>query len=123
MNKFSGVLQELRKSRMLTQQELADLIGVSRSRLSMYELGQREPDLVTLEAIADFFNVDVDYLLGHTNKTTVLPQSSITPEEQTLLSRFRRLNRSGRMKVLEQIDDLSSLPKYTSRKSSASAAG
>lgn len=42
----------------------------------MYETGAREPDFETLEAIADFFNVDIDYLLGRTNKTTVLPESS-----------------------------------------------
>ena len=42
----------------------------------MYETGAREPDFETLETIADFFNVDIDYLLGRTNKTTVLPESS-----------------------------------------------
>ena len=38
----------------------------------MYENGSREPDYETLEAIADYFNVDIDYLLGRTNKTTRL---------------------------------------------------
>ena len=42
----------------------------------MYETGAREPDFETLEIIADFFNVDIDYLLGRTNQTTVLPESS-----------------------------------------------
>lgn len=123
MNKLSTMLQDLRKSRNLTQNELARQVGISRSRLSMYELGQREPDLLTLEALADFFNVDVDYLLGHTNKTTVLPQSSLTPDEQALLSRFRCLNSSGKAKILEQLDDLISLPKYTSKKLSLSDIG
>ncbi len=35
----------------------------------MYESGAREPDFETLELIADFFNVDIDYLLGETLKT------------------------------------------------------
>ena len=39
----------------------------------MYENGSREPDYETLEAIADYFNVDIDYLLGRTNKTTIIP--------------------------------------------------
>ena len=38
----------------------------------MYETGDREPDFETLELFADFFNVDVDYLLGRTEKTTRL---------------------------------------------------
>ena len=42
----------------------------------MYETGAREPDYETLEMIADFFNVDIDYLLGRTNKTTILPEST-----------------------------------------------
>jgi transcriptional regulator with XRE-family HTH domain len=41
----------------------------------MYEAGKREPDFETLEAIADFFNVDMDYLLGRTDKTTYIPGS------------------------------------------------
>lgn len=44
----------------------------------MYETGARQPDFETLEAIADFFNVDTDYLLGRTNKTTLLPESMST---------------------------------------------
>lgn len=120
---FASVLRELRNSRGLTQHELAKQTGILRSRISMYELGQREPDFAVLEQLADFFNVDVDYLLGRTNKTTVLPQSSLTAEEQELLIRFRKLNASGKAKVMEQIDDMIGLPKYTSRKSSVSAAG
>lgn len=123
MAMFASVLRELRKSRGLTQHELAHQTGILRSRISMYELGQREPDFVVLEQLADFFNVDMDYLLGRTNKTTVLPQSALTAEEQELLTRFRKLNSSGKVKVLEQIDDMIGLPKYTNRKSSASAAG
>ena len=42
----------------------------------MYETGKREPDYETLELIADFFNVDTDYLLGRTQKTTVIPENS-----------------------------------------------
>jgi repressor LexA len=42
----------------------------------MYENGSREPNFETLELIADFFNVDTDYLLGRTSKNTYIPQSS-----------------------------------------------
>lgn len=41
----------------------------------MYETGAREPDFETLEKIADFFNVDIDYLLGRTEKTALLPET------------------------------------------------
>lgn len=43
----------------------------------MYEKGAREPDFETLELIADYFNVDTDYLLGRTVKTTYIPSSAL----------------------------------------------
>ena len=48
----------------MSQAELADKLGVSKSTVGMYELGKREPDFETLEAIADLFNVDMNFLLG-----------------------------------------------------------
>lgn len=57
-------IRYLRKSENLTQQELAAIIGVAKSTISMYENDQREPDFETLEAIADYFNVDMNYLTG-----------------------------------------------------------
>ena len=64
MNKFGCVLKGLRTENKLTQQELADKLGISFSTISMYERGEREPGLEILEAIADYFNVDMNYLLG-----------------------------------------------------------
>ena len=76
MGNFSNIFKTLRQASGYTQQEFADKIGISRSTIGMYETGAREPDFETLETIADFFNVDIDYLLGRTNKTTILPESS-----------------------------------------------
>lgn len=66
MPAFGSILRELRKEQELTQQQLADNIGLSFSTISMYERGEREPDFETLETIADFFNVSMDYLHGLT---------------------------------------------------------
>lgn len=76
MGNFQNIFKQLRISSGLTQQEIADKLGISRSTIGMYETGAREPDYETLEMIADFFNVDIDYLLGRTNKTTILPEST-----------------------------------------------
>lgn len=48
----------------MSQQELAEKSGCSRSAIGMYETGKREPDLETLEIFADIFNVDMDFLTG-----------------------------------------------------------
>ncbi len=68
MSKFHLRFRELRNSRKMSQQELADSLGISKSSVNMYERGEREPGLDTLEAIADYFNVDMDYLMGKTSE-------------------------------------------------------
>ena len=64
MASFKEMLTYLRVRANLSQAELADKLGVAKSTISMYEVGKREPDFETLEAIADFFNVDMNFLLG-----------------------------------------------------------
>ena len=64
MASFKEMLKYLRVRDNLSQAELADKLGVAKSSISMYEVGKREPDFETLEAIADFFNVDMNFLLG-----------------------------------------------------------
>lgn len=76
MGNFQNVFKQLRLSSGLTQVEMAEKLGISRSTIGMYETGAREPDFETLEKIADFFNVDIDYLLGRTDKTTILPETA-----------------------------------------------
>ena len=76
MTTFKHVLKSLRTSHNLTQDELAKKLKISRSTIGMYEKGAREPDFETLELIADYFNVDTDYLLGRTAKTTYIPTPS-----------------------------------------------
>lgn len=57
-------LGELRKKRGLSQQQLAEQLGLSTSAIGMYERGKREPSHETLREICNFFDVSTDYLLG-----------------------------------------------------------
>ena len=68
MANISDMLRYLRKREGLSQVELAKRTGISRSRINNYENGIREPDLETMEAFADYFNVSIDYLLERTDK-------------------------------------------------------
>ena len=67
-------LKSLRESKQLTQQELADKLYLSRVRYNNYETGKRSPDYDTLQVIANFYDVSIDYLLGNTDN----PNSEIT---------------------------------------------
>lgn len=73
MGDFSNIFRKIREQSGLTQQQLADKLGISRSAVGMYEKGEREPNFETLELIADTFNVDMNYLLGKKSTTEVIP--------------------------------------------------
>lgn len=67
MATFSERLKSLRSEKGWSQQRLADELNLSKSSINMYERGEREPGFETMEAIADTFNVDMDYLYGRTD--------------------------------------------------------
>lgn len=67
MNKYGLRLKQLREQNGYSQEELAKLLNTSRSRIGMYEQGRRQPDFEMQEAIADLFNVTIDYLFGRRN--------------------------------------------------------
>lgn len=82
MANFGSILKNLRLSRNITQGELAAKLGISRSAVGMYETGGREPDFEMMEAIADIFNVDMDYLMGRSQverKHPITPPNSEIP--------------------------------------------
>lgn len=56
-------LRELRKQKKLSARELGLILGYAESTILQWERGIREPDMKTLKAIADFFDVSLDYLL------------------------------------------------------------
>ena len=59
-------LKELRKSRKISQVKLAMDLNLNQNSISRYETGEREADYATLIALADYFDVSIDYLLGRT---------------------------------------------------------
>ena len=73
---FNEKLQELRKRRGLTQEELAQAIFVSRTAISKWESGRGYPNIESLKAIAKFFGVTVDELLSGEEILTVAEEDS-----------------------------------------------
>lgn len=61
------ILKSLRDEKGLKQVDIANFLGVSRTTYTQYETGKSEPDLATVNKLAGFFSVSVDYLLGRTN--------------------------------------------------------
>ena len=61
---FAERLRELRSEKKMTMKELGDKLALTEQAISMYERNERRPNFEKLEEIADFFNVDMNYLLG-----------------------------------------------------------
>ena len=88
MANFGERINELRTRAGLTQPELAAALSaageleITRSAVSMWELGKRTPKFEVLETIADYFNVDLDWLLGRSDR-----ELTNTPPEITMIAR------------------------------------
>ncbi len=126
MSKFAMRLKELRKSRKMSMQDLAKLIGMSKSSVNMYERGEREPGLETLEAIADLFNVDLDYLLGKNdipNRALTssynlpdIPSPSEVDPDQFVLYMYKKLDTEDKAEIRGEMKQMLKADKYSDNK-------
>lgn len=84
---FGEKLKRLRKEKNLTQLQLAERIGVTKSVISAYESSSRYPSYDILIKLAGIFRVTTDYLLGLANSRTI-DVSGLTDEEMELVVRI-----------------------------------
>ncbi len=98
---FGDKLKTLRKSKKLTQAELADRLEISKSSVTSYEQGRIYPSLDIFSKICATLNVSSDYLLGISDELPVkLSTAGLSEEEMRLLLEFLNLmeqNRSPRV--------------------------
>jgi len=64
-------LKECRAAKNVTQRKVADYLDITVPAYQRYELGLREPNIKTLNKLADYFDVSVDYLLGRSCRTDI----------------------------------------------------
>lgn len=68
-------MKDLRTDNDLSQEELSKIIGITQRKYSYIERGIQEPGKDILIALADFYQVNLDYLLGRTDESPPLPKS------------------------------------------------
>ena len=66
-NKFPERLKRMRERNRQKQCVLSELCGLNRNAINRYENGKAEPTVSSLESIADYFDVSIDYLLGRSD--------------------------------------------------------
>lgn len=96
------------KTNHLTQQKLADALGVSRSTVAMWENGKNEPDNVMLAKIAEYFHITTDELLGlsHEDHVEIAPLSALDQKKQLVVTSLDDLNENQLSRVLAYIDGM-----------------
>lgn len=109
MINFKDTLIRLRKSRGLTQEDLAKIIGVSRGAIANYEKGIREPSFEMLEKIADCFNVSMSELLNDDQASRLLLYYE---KLRPLIEKAMELDDEDRAKLEERADMLLEADKY-----------
>ncbi len=89
-------LKLLRTKNKISQQQLADIIGVTQQSINKYENHKIEPDIQTLIKLAEYFNTSVDYLVGHTDIDHVIEsivRYDLNQDEAVLIDKYRRLSK------------------------------
>lgn len=64
LNNYFEKIKTLRINQDMTQKDIADFLQMTVNAYQKYEYGKREPNMETFIALADFFNVSLDYLVG-----------------------------------------------------------
>lgn len=113
---FAERLKELRNLKGIYQGDIAKILGVTRQAVSQYERGEREPSYEVLEKLADYFNVDTDYLLGKENHSTYFIDPEVAeiadflhkhPEHKTLFEASKKLTDEDLQFVIGMIERMS----------------
>jgi transcriptional regulator with XRE-family HTH domain len=84
---FKERIKRLREVKGLNKRQIASILNIDESTYGKYELGKREPDFETVQKLADFFDVSVDYLLGRETASIVaepLPEYNASLTEKDL---------------------------------------
>lgn len=115
-------LRRIRKAHKLTQQDIANVLGVDRSTYTLYETGSTSPSIENLEKLSNIYNATVGYILGFeennaperivkeasfVSEDDVDPVAFLPKDEQTLLISYRILSDDEkeelRKKILERL--------------------
>ena len=81
MSQFSENFHKLRREAGISQDEVAQALGIAKSTVSMYERGNRRPNLAVLTKLAELLNVSVDALVG-----TAQPEPEQEPPREITVS-------------------------------------
>lgn len=113
----SESLRKIRKAHKLTQQDIANVLGVDRTTYTLYETGSTNPPIETLEKLSNIYNATIGYILGkeesnhaeRLKKTELVSEGDVDPiallskDERRLLLSYRVLSEEKKEQLRNQI--------------------
>ena len=102
-------LKILRQERGISQQRLADAIGVSQQSINQYENHSVEPDISVLTRLADHFNTSIDFIVGRTDIRRPIEHTEafhLNRDESDVITQYRALNGSEKQCIALMIKTL-----------------
>ena len=102
---FKNIILTLRNEKGFSQEQLAKVLHISKSTVAMWETGQRLPSVEKYEEIADYFNVDIDFLYGRTTikRKSLFDESGSEYVNSKLVTDIPRKSRGVVIKVLGHV--------------------
>lgn len=102
-------LKLLRNKRGISQQKLAEALGISQQSVNQYENQSIEPDIGILSRMADYFETSIDYIVGRSDVRRAIEPTrpyDLNAEESALIDRYRALTPRERRCVAMVADTL-----------------
>lgn len=102
-------LKKLRQEYGISQQRLAEAIGVSQQSINQYENHSIEPDISVLTRLAEYFNTSVDFVVGHTDirrKIEYTQAFHLNQDESEIVTQYRALKKSEKQCIAMMIHTL-----------------
>jgi len=104
-------LKYLRNKKNVSQQKLADSIGISQQSINKYENHNIEPDIATLKKLASYFSTSIDFLVGHTEIDHIIEpvdKCDLTADELAVIEGYRVLTQTQKESIHLIIDNYTS---------------
>ncbi len=114
-------LKELRKNFCMTQDEIAEILDMSRTSFSKYENGAANPPLSVMRKLAKIYNVPIEYLIHDESTSITLNEaktdhepdpnnlvyyfSQLTPEERKLIMKLRLMQNDKKQEIIDKVND------------------
>jgi len=102
-------LKALRKEASISQQKLADAIGVSQQSINQYENHKIEPEIAVLSQLADYFNTSIDYIVGRTDirrRIEYTETFQLNNDESAVINQYRILRENEKQCVQHVLQTL-----------------